>query len=50
MIVVFLTRSGLHGVLLQSAAIIVAKKFWVDDKITALSKNMSPGCCMQSFK
>ena len=37
MIVVFLTCSGLHGVLLQSAAI-VAKKLWVDDKITALSK------------
>ena len=49
MIVVFLTCSGLHGVLLQSAAI-VAKKLWVDDKITALSKNVSPGCCMQSFK
>ena len=37
------------GMLLQSAAI-VAKKLWVDDKITALSKNVSPGCCMQSFK
>ena len=39
------------GMLLQSAAI-VAKKLWVDDKITALfcQRNMSLGCCMQSFK
>ena len=35
--------------LLQSVAIGV-KKFLVDHIITACVKEMSPGCCMQSFK
>ena len=35
--------------LLRSAAI-VAKKLLVFGKIAACVKEMSPGCCMQSFK